>query len=112
MLQLRQPVTEMGPVMVVDHFADYHAWKRAPAGLLHKDMTPKPAYYALHDLIKRVWWTRALLESAPDGTARFRGFLGDYNLTISVPGHKPIEKSFILKEGETNYWQVKLDEGS
>ncbi len=37
---------------------------------------------------------------------------GDYNLTISVPGQNPIEKSFTLKEGEPNYWQVKLDEGS
>ena len=44
-------------------FADYHAWKRAPAGLLRKDMTPKPAYHALYDLIKRKWWTRTVLES-------------------------------------------------
>jgi GH35 family endo-1,4-beta-xylanase len=93
-------------------FADYHAWKRAPAGLLRKDMTLKPAYHALYDLIKRKWWTRTMLESAPDGTAHFRGFLGDYNLTISFPGQKPIEKSFTLKKGEPNYWQVKLNVGS
>ena len=53
-----------------------------------------------------------MLESAPDGTAHFRGFLGDYNLTISFPGQKPIEKSFTLKKGEPNYWQVKRNVGS
>ena len=61
-------------------FSDFHAWKGAPAGLLRKDMTPKPAYEALKQLIKGKWWTRTQIQSGADGAAAFRGFLGDYRL--------------------------------
>ena len=33
-------------------FSDFNAWKRAPAGLLRKDMSPKPAYEKLRELIR------------------------------------------------------------
>ena len=54
-------------------------WLKAPAGLVRADQSPKPAYAALHQLIKRDWWiapTRIATDSA--GTLRFNGFLGEY----------------------------------
>ena len=56
---------------------DRGAWKRAPAGLLRADMSPKPAYEELKKLVKDKWWTRAAQKTAADGTASFRGFLGE-----------------------------------
>ncbi len=99
-------------------FSDLYAWKNAPAGLLRKDMTPKPAYEALQRLIKGKWWTRTQLQGGADGSAGFRGFLGDYRVTVSPPagttpppgGSSPaIVKTFILEKGKVNRWVVKIE---
>ena len=60
-------------------FSDDRAWLGAPAGLVRKDMTPKPAYEALLKLVKGKWWTAPLeLTSDSAGQVRFHGYLGDY----------------------------------
>jgi hypothetical protein len=69
-------------------------WLHAPAGLLHKDHTPKPAYNALLQLIKGDWWlapTRLVTDAS--GQFTFSGFLGDYE--VSLGNRKTI---FSLKE--------------
>jgi endo-1,4-beta-xylanase len=61
--------------------SDRGAWQAAPAGLLRKDMTPKPAYHALKKLIKEAWWTPTQkLTTDETGSVLFNGFLGDYVL--------------------------------
>ena len=67
-------------------FSDQGAWQGAPAGLLRKDMTPKPAYTALYHLIKEKWWTRTTARVGRRGRARFRGFYGDYRVTVTTAG--------------------------
>jgi GH35 family endo-1,4-beta-xylanase len=65
-------------------FSD-NAWLGAPAGLVRKDMSPKPAYLALKKLIKEQWWTGELkLKTDAAGKVKFRGFLGDYVLECSA----------------------------
>ena len=60
-------------------FSDDRAWLGAPAGLVRKDMTPKPAYEALLKLVKGKWWTPPQdLTTDSAGQVRFRGYLGDY----------------------------------
>ncbi len=61
--------------------SDDGAWLGAPAGLVRADGTPKPAYDALHRLVKGAWW----LPPTPvrtDDAGRFvlDGFRGDYRL--------------------------------
>jgi endo-1,4-beta-xylanase len=64
---------------------DYHAWQDAPAGLLRKDMTPKPAYDALLKLIRTDWWTGPLhLTTDSTGKVNFHGYLGDYKVETSA----------------------------
>jgi hypothetical protein len=66
-------------------FSDRSAWLGAPAGLLGKDMTPRPAYEVLLKLIKGEWWTgevRATTDAA--GRVSFRGFLGTYAVDTSA----------------------------
>jgi len=60
-------------------FSDRGAWLGAPAGLVRKDMTPKPAYDVLKRLIKQEWWTAEVKGTTDaEGRVTFRGFLGDY----------------------------------
>lgn len=51
-----------------------------------KDWSLKPAGQVWLDLVKNTWWTRAALTTADDGTARTRGFLGDYEVTVTHNG--------------------------
>jgi len=48
------------------------------SGLLDPNLDPKPAYRALHDLIRQQWRTRLELTTDVAGTVRFRGFHGEY----------------------------------
>ncbi|MDR1454155.1 MAG: endo-1,4-beta-xylanase [Tannerella sp.] len=66
-------------------FSDRNAWRHAPAGLLRKDMTPKPAYEALRKLIREEWSTRATVETDRSGSANIRAFRGEYLLTVTLP---------------------------
>jgi len=89
-------------------FSDYQAWQGAPAGFLRKDMTPKPMYHELKKLIKGKWWTTMTVETGEDGQAAFRGFLGDYRITLTVDGKKA-GGEFSLAKGEESPWEVKVD---
>jgi len=58
-------------------------------GLVRRDGSPKPAYYALKELITQKWMTRGQATTDIDGRISFRGFAGTY--TISVLGYEPQE---------------------
>ncbi|MBT3198819.1 MAG: 1,4-beta-xylanase [Phycisphaerales bacterium] len=62
-------------------FSDARSWQGAPAGLVRKDMSPKPAYTALHKLIKGEWWmTPTKFKTDAQGKITFRGHLGTYKV--------------------------------
>jgi len=62
-------------------FSDLRAWQGAPAGLVRKDMSPKPAYEALMKMIKKEWWTGPVaLKTDARGQVKFRGYLGAYSV--------------------------------
>jgi endo-1,4-beta-xylanase len=88
-------------------FSDYQAWQGAPAGFLRADMSPKPAYDALLKLVKQKWWTRAELTSDREGSARFRGFLGDYEATITAGGKTQTVPLSLVKTAE-NKFEIEL----
>ncbi len=69
-------------------FTDQGAWQQAPAGLVRADMTPKPAYDELERLVKGKWWTQAETKTNAEGIARFRGFLGEYEVSAQIDGKK------------------------
>ena len=57
-------------------------WLNAPAGLLRKDGSSKPAYDELMKLIKGEWWVGSTtLMTNRNGEIQFSGFFGDYELT-------------------------------
>ncbi len=92
------------------NLSDAHAWMQAPAGLLHKDMSPKPAYNVLKKLIKEDWRTETSLTTDASGKATFRGFYGEYEMMITTPdgGQKRIKNLEIRKspQQKTTNWTV------
>lgn len=58
----------------------------ARGGLVRFDMTPKPAFLALKELIEREWHTEEQLVTDADGHADFRGFYGTYDVETEVDG--------------------------
>ena len=59
------------------------AWLNAPAGLLRRDQSPKPAYDALLSLIKGEWWlSPTTMTTDEHGQLTVSGFAGTYELTI------------------------------
>jgi endo-1,4-beta-xylanase len=69
-------------------FTDQNAWQQAPAGLIREDMSPKPVYEELKRLIKGKWWTQTETTTETGGTAKFRGFLGKYEVSTQIDGKK------------------------
>ena len=58
-----------------------------PNGAYYRqDWSIKPAGQAWLDLVTKKWWTNVSLETAADGTARTRGFRGDYEITVTRNG--------------------------
>lgn len=88
-------------------FTDQGAWQAAPAGFLRADMTPKPAYHQLRALIKGKWWTKTKARIAPTGTAKFRGFLGQYSITANIKD-RPLTGTFRLDKTTRKPIDVKL----
>lgn len=88
-------------------FSDRNAWQGAPAGYLRADMTPKPAYDRLLGLVKGKWWTRVAGSSDADGRYAFRGFLGQYRLTVKAEGFRAASLDHTLAKGE-NTVEIRL----
>ena len=60
-------------------------------GLLRFDMSEKPAYKRLKHLIREVWTTDEVVTADDSGTAKFRGFYGEYEVTV---GGKTVTVNF------------------
>lgn len=59
--------------------ADRDAWLGAPSGLIRLDGSRKPAFTALHKLIKGDWWhAPTTLRTDEAGRIRIEGFAGTY----------------------------------
>lgn len=88
-------------------FSDRGAWQGAPAGFLGKDLTPKPAYDRLHGLIKEKWWTQLTAKTDRQGQMRFRGFYGDYEVTVVSANKKQVLPVTVIK-GDGNKFELRL----
>jgi endo-1,4-beta-xylanase len=56
------------------------------AAMYRADFTPKPNATVWRQLVYRDWWTRAEGRTNDQGTYTTPGFLGDYNVTVTVGG--------------------------
>lgn len=61
---------------------DSYTWNQVEGGLLRGDLSPKPAYWKLKELIHEQWHTQTEIQSDETGTCRFEGFDGTYKVKI------------------------------
>ena len=66
-------------------FTDDGAWQAAPAGWLRKNMSPKPVYERLTELIKGAWWTKIRGVTDMRGEFATRAFYGIHRVTVQTP---------------------------
>ena len=64
-------------------------------GLLRFDLSPKPAYFKIKELIQERWHTEDEVLTDEKGRLAFRGFYGEYDLEITTH-EKSITKTFNL----------------
>ena len=76
-------------------------------GLLRFDMSPKPAYYTIKDLIQKKWHTEEQLVSKENGQVNFRGFYGEYDVVIEVDDKK-IYRTMSLSSKGNNEFQIEI----
>lgn len=76
-------------------------------GLIRFDMTPKPAYNIIKELIQKTWHTKTHTTTNENGVATFRGFYGQYELEISVDG-KTVTRTVNLSSKSDNRMKVAL----
>ncbi|OHB65980.1 MAG: hypothetical protein A2Y76_12995 [Planctomycetes bacterium RBG_13_60_9] len=88
-------------------FSDQDAWQRAPAGLVRRDMSPKPACEQLRDLIKGKWWTKAETATDPRGGVDFQGFFGQYEVEAKL-GDRRLTGTFLLDESRKAPVDIRL----
>ncbi len=88
--------------------SDEGAWMRAPAGLVRRDMTPKPAYERLMALVKGEWWTKENGVTNEKGEWRCRAFYGDYTVTVRTPDGRTVERTVSVRRGVDNRIVIRL----
>jgi GH35 family endo-1,4-beta-xylanase len=76
-------------------------------GLLRFDLSPKPAYFKIKELLQNVWHTEAKIETDINGNAEFRGFYGKYNVEILYNGKKTVNEMALSKK-QTNDFKIIL----
>lgn len=76
-------------------------------GLLRFDLSPKPAYYTIKNLIQNVWHTEEDAVTDENGICSFRGFYGEYELEFEVNG-KTMKKTVLLSSKSDNKIKVVL----
>jgi hypothetical protein len=67
------------------------------SGLLREDLSEKPAYQALDELINREWNTSLSAENV-GGRLNFRGFYGEYEVEAAHAGKKTVQKIRLFRD--------------
>lgn len=89
-------------------FSDDGAWMGAPAGWLRRDMSPKPVYERMLELIKGEWWTKAEGITDKEGKWQVKAFYGEHELSIHTQdGHKVTQK-ITVRKGADNRIEIRL----
>lgn len=72
---------------------------RLAGGLLRFDLTPKPALQVIEKLFQKEWHTETEIITKADGTAMFRGFYGEYEISVTANGKNEKITAKLSKNG-------------
>ncbi|MCS7187716.1 MAG: endo-1,4-beta-xylanase [Armatimonadetes bacterium] len=89
-------------------FSDDGAWMGAPAGWLRRDMSPKPVYERMLELIKGEWWTKAKGATDKEGKWQTKAFYGEHELTIQTQDGRKVSQKVTVRKGAENRFEIRL----
>ncbi len=72
-------------------------------GLLRGDLSPKPSYLALQDLIRKEWRTSLRRNTGASSELRLQGFYGYYALTARHGGRVVVKQIRLSKTGSNDF---------
>ena len=75
------------------------------SALLNRDLSPKPAYRAIDELINHRWKTNTRLVTDASGCLTLRGFFGDYAVR---PESAASGSTFQHHAGTASDWTLRL----
>jgi GH35 family endo-1,4-beta-xylanase len=102
--------------MVFSHpaFYNFTVWKwwtsnpaRTVATIYNTDWTMKPSGQVYENLVFNTWWTKASGNTSMSGEYQARGFLGDYQITVSANGQSKTINAVLTKDGKNNF-EIRL----
>ena len=76
-------------------------------GLLRFDLSPKPAYFKIKELLQKQWHTEIELVTDENGNAEFRGFYGNYCANVEF-GRQKVKTEFSLSKNAENSTCITL----
>ncbi len=89
--------------------SDRYIWSERPGGgLIDENYQPKPAYNKIENLIKKEWMTKLSMKTNDDGLINFRGFYGNYKITLKTKNGAVYTFNIHLDKNEANKWNFKL----
>lgn len=87
---------------------DYSAWQTG-GGVLRADLTPKPVYVALKNLIHTEWRTKTQGKTDKKGSYTFRGFHGKYDVFIAYSKVGTVKKEIHVQKDSDNKFRIVVD---
>ena len=89
-------------------FSDRNIWLPG-GGLVDEEYNPKPVYIMLDELINKTWKTNATVQTDGQGKISFRGFFGEYDITLITPDGKRRVFPVHVSRNEENKWVFTID---
>lgn len=89
-------------------FSDQGAWQGAAAGLVRADMSPKPVYDRLLELVKNRWWTRAEGQTDAQGELHLQAYYGWHRLTAELPDGRSASQQVHWQRQQPNRFELKV----
>ena len=78
-------------------------WSPYRCGYLRNDLTPKKAYTMIRDLFHKTWHTEEEAVSDALGKVAFKGFYGDYEVTVKVGTEYVTKPLHLFKAGDREF---------
>jgi len=91
----------------INYWNIYKAWMRG-GELLRNDLSEKPIYKAMQDLLKNEWKTRLSDSSDKSGTVTFKGFHGKYVIYAQDKNGNDKTWNIHVKKGERNNFRLSF----
>lgn len=89
-------------------FSDRNIWLPG-GGLVDEEYNPKPVYLMLDKLINQTWKTKTSLQTDNQGAVSFRGFYGEYEISLSSPDGLVRVFPIHVSKNEENKWIFTID---